>query len=631
VLQLNDSHIFDPVKDYSKFKAEHLENVDKLFDELVVKAGTDEEENKQTVNLINKHQKDIDEAAKKLRRIKKFGNFIKLLFILLFIGASILAILLYNGIKADDASYFLNNDLVLHVVVNVFCLIIGIFLVIIKKKKINVKIKNYDEYIQKMKKSMDELIDKAWNQMLSLNISFDWNMPNRLLEKTLKIIKMDSYVDAKKYDLLCNYYGLVDLSYNNEVSTTFIQSGEIFGNPFIIENYRLHYMGSKTYTGSLIVEWYEDQVRSDGTIERVKKTQTLYASVTKPYPEYTHTTRLIYGNDAAPDLTFQREGANVHLLSEKELEKLTRKGMKKIEKKEAKAIKSGDDFTAISNEEFEVLFNALNRNNEIQFRMLFTPLAQRQMLSIIKDKQFGFGDNFSFKKQGKINIITSSHLNSAKVNISPEDFVSYEFAKTKNLFKKYNDEYFDAVYKAFAPILSIPLYQENKTITFDYKENYNSYLSIWEHEAIVNSINISELVHPHSITKNILKTNVYASNNGYDLLQVTAYGYTGVERVDFIPVRANNGNFYNVPVKWIQYIPVEKTSNVLIKKADNLTREAFLKQVYGNNQWKDFFTRFVGSLDNLSYRKNLLVMILKNDLSQSDLTEINKFVNEGEV
>lgn len=135
MLQLNDSHIFDPVKDYSKFKAEHLENVDKLFDELVVKAGTDEEENKQTVNLINKHQKDIDEAAKKLRRIKKFGNFIKLLFILLFIGASILAILLYNGIKADDASHFLNNDLVLHVVVNVFCLIIGIFLVIIKKKK----------------------------------------------------------------------------------------------------------------------------------------------------------------------------------------------------------------------------------------------------------------------------------------------------------------------------------------------------------------------------------------------------------------------------------------------------------------------------------------------------------------
>lgn len=46
--------------------------------------------------------------------------------------------------------------------------------------------------------------------------------------------------------------------------------------------------------------------------------------------------------------------------------------------------------TLLANDEFEVLFRALNRNNEVQFRLLFTPLAQQNMIDLLLDKTEGF-------------------------------------------------------------------------------------------------------------------------------------------------------------------------------------------------------------------------------------------------
>ena len=64
----------------------------------------------------------------------------------------------------------------------------------------------------------------------------------------------------------------------------------------------------------------------------------------------------------------------------------------------------------MGNSEFEVLFGATNRNNEVQFRLLFTPLAQKQLLGLMKDKEIAFGDDFNFIKRNKINIIIPDHL-----------------------------------------------------------------------------------------------------------------------------------------------------------------------------------------------------------------------------
>ena len=106
-----------------------------------------------------------------------------------------------------------------------------------------------------------------------------------------------------------------------------------------------------------------------------------------PYPEYFYDTRLIYGNEAAPNLCFSRKpNSSVARMNEKQLEKYIKKGDKKIKKMESKALTDDDpttNFQSMGNNKFDVLFNALDRNNEVEFRLLFTPLAQKNIVNLI--------------------------------------------------------------------------------------------------------------------------------------------------------------------------------------------------------------------------------------------------------
>lgn len=49
--------------------------------------------------------------------------------------------------------------------------------------------------------------------------------------------------------------------------------------------------------------------------------------------------------------------------------------------------------------EFDVLWGATDRDHEVEFRLLFTPLAKKQLLDLMKDKEIAYGDNFNFFKR----------------------------------------------------------------------------------------------------------------------------------------------------------------------------------------------------------------------------------------
>ena len=89
---------------------------------------------------------------------------------------------------------------------------------------------------------------------------------------------------------------------------------------------------------------------------------------------------MVYGNEAAPDLKFSRKPTHANELSEKQLEKKVKRGGKLLAKRSRRAIEEGRRFTEMASTEFEVLFGAADRNDEVQFRLLFTPLAQANML-----------------------------------------------------------------------------------------------------------------------------------------------------------------------------------------------------------------------------------------------------------
>ena len=203
-----------------------------------------------------------------------------------------------------------------------------------------------------------------------------------------------------RLDYLVSKFGLNDVPSLNR-STLFVKSGDLNGNPFYIANDLVHEMGTKTYTGSITIS-YTVYTTVNGKRTASRRTQVLTASVTKPYPYYSEQSYLVYGNEAAPDLIFQREDSDAEHLDQKQIDRLVKRETKRLKRKQRKATKKGGSFTQLGHSEFEVLFGATNRNNEVQFRLLFTPLAQKQLLDLMKDKTIGYGDNFDF-----INIIKS--------------------------------------------------------------------------------------------------------------------------------------------------------------------------------------------------------------------------------
>lgn len=70
--------------------------------------------------------------------------------------------------------------------------------------------------------------------------------------------------------------------------------------------------------------------------------------------------------------------------------------------------------------------------------------------------------------------------------------------------------------------------------------------------------------HPDCITRNVLKTSSQGGEEGAQNVQVTAHGFRGVNRVDHISIRGDAGYTHQVPVHWVEYIAVDRTSEILV-------------------------------------------------------------------
>ena len=169
----------------------------------------------------------------------------------------------------------------------------------------------------------------------------------------------------------------------DEESTIDVLSGDYNENPFLFENKVIHTMGTETYHGYKTISWTETYHDSSGKLQRRTRTQTLHATVVKPKPYYSAGVVLNYGSQGGAELSFSRDATHLDAKSEKAIERYVKKGEKKLKRLTDKAIKENDDFQSMSNSDFEVLFDALDRTDEVQFRTLFTPLAQTNMVDFV--------------------------------------------------------------------------------------------------------------------------------------------------------------------------------------------------------------------------------------------------------
>jgi hypothetical protein len=601
-----ENYIYEPLKYYTLEAKEKIDQETKAyFDDLTKKSKIDVEANASSMKEYYQVEQDIKSQNKILKKQKTLKILAIIGIVLALIGVIV--------------CIYLSNEAIigmgLGIILGIICLLLGITLIVLLITKINKSIKKLVKQIKDFSQKLEMLKTQGYQQMASLNHLFDWNMASCIISKAFPIIQLDQQFDPSKFCYLHEKYGLED-SLDDHTSIYYVQSGSLEGNPFLLERDYLQKWGTKTYTGSITIHWTETRTDSKGNRTTVHHSQVLTASVVKPLPLYLYETKLIFGSPCCPDLSFSRGPNSDSKLNEKKLEKKVNKNEKKLDKKVQESLLDDkiDQFTKLGNVEFETLFNALNRNHDVQFRLMFTPLAQKSILELLKDKTY-YGDDFAFIKEKCLTYVISRHSQTLDYIGTPKQFYHFDYQVIKDKFVTYTNEYFKGLYFDLAPILSIPIYQQTKPFEYlyDYKYPYN--MTHYEHEVIVNRMKMETLQHPETASKGIIyKTNFIKKIGNKDLIEVKAHSFKAISHTDIIPTLGGDGKMHGVPVHWLEYLPIERKSQVVVlplKSSDYSLNHAL------EDETLDY-----------AYEKGILGIYIPEDTSDKDLEKIINKIEE---
>ena len=560
--------ILEPLKEYSRYQKQFDDSVDKTFEDLVKKSNIDVEKNRNTVKMYDEADVEYKKEKKKLHTLRGWRSFLIFLSIVGGVAAVIGGLMIYGAITTDSS-----------ILAGVLTAVIGPVVMIVSILTItlvlNKKIKALKEVVKVLKQNADLILEEAWKQMAPLNKLFNSDITNNMVNDLDTVIQIDRYYSVLHEVYLHKYYKFPYFS-NDNSSTINMVVGTITGNPFVISRELEVEMGMKTYEGSLVVTWTETRRDSQGKTYTVTHSQTLIATVTKPCPFYDTETFLVYCNESAPDLNFSRK-PQAHGKDDKQIERMVKRGEKKLAKIAEDDMKHGDgSFVAMSDTEFDVLFGAFDRDNENQFRLLFTPLAQRNTIDLVKDSPYG--DDFYFAKQGKLNTIYSHHGDTWDM-LAGRNISSYSVDLAKQMFTNYNCNFFKNLYFMLSQLLSIPLYQQFKPNDMDIDLSSETNIAAREAEMLVNILPDNYIGAKGSATRVISKVKFISSIGEVDCIMIYAYSYSITTRTDFVPRVAGNGRMYSVPVNWDEYNPLMKTTEALIFDANGLSNETYAQLV----------------------------------------------------
>lgn len=524
--------IYDPLDEYVNTFAPRFRQVAKdTFAQLSKEAGVDINANRQTCKQLYKAQGDLKSVKSKL-------CWTIFLCVVMWGGAIGGGIAIYNMYDS-----FESWEIVL-IAIGIATALLLLFW------KIQPLIKRLKSERNGLIEKTTKLEKEAWQQMAPLNRLYDWDILTRMMTQTVPKLEFDSYFTTQRLADLQEVYGW-DGTFNQERSVIYSHSGLINGNPFVLCRTRKMEMGTKTYYGHKTIYWTTRERGSDGKMHTVQHSETLTASVTAPYPGYYEKTRLIYGNTAAPDLKFYRKQSG---LANCEGSLSYRWQRRKLRKKSRDL--TNNDFAMMTNEEFEVAFNTSNRNNNQQYALLFTPLAQASMLKLLKDNSASYGDDFDFEKDCMINTILPDHIQSIDLDMNPHQYQNFDYDKAEKDFYDINAQYFRAIYFCFAPLLCVPMYQQIRSQENIYGRDMQRHSAFWEHEALANFWGQDHFKHPQCVTDCILKTKKEQTSGDSSSVTVYAYGYRVEQRISYITKWGGDGRTHKVPVYWDEYLPV---------------------------------------------------------------------------
>lgn len=603
----------DPYDYYEKYlKSQLKENATAFFDDLVKKTNTDVGKCRQDSKKYEKAKENDRKNEQSLGRWRFLQGFLIFFAVLGFLVFALsLSMIITKG--AETGSII---ALVLSIVVALISLLV-IFLVtrkkILERKKLD---KKYDQEVDKWKY-------QCLRNLYPINQEMAEDDFRTIVRKTTQAFVLDDRLSPEKLDLMVKAYQY-DPKIGEKESLLSCQSGNIDSNPFLRLRVFRNDIRNKTYSGSLTISWTE-RVGSGKDAHYVTRTQTLVATSVHPAPFYSTYTAVVYGNQAAPDLCFDRRPSGLardH--DEKDVERFVKDAEKEMKERAEKEVARGGSFQPLANTTFEAFFGAYNRDNEVQYRLLFTPLAQQNMTELLLAKE-PYGDDFTFRKINKMNIVSSLHGPSIP-DYSPDMFLGEtDLDVLKNKYVSTIESIFQSLYFELAPILAIPLYQQTDAGKYTI-EKTGRHVSDYDAECFANAMDPSAFAHPDSSTPQILHVQYRESQGESDLFAVSSSSFRGESRVDYVSMMGGDGCVHSVPVPWIEYFPLTRTSELLVRKSD-VDRSDYRKLMA---EKEDFFQEKQAYREKLLSKKYFGIQLEDGyNYGQQDEEELSAFLSSA--
>lgn len=545
------SRLSEPLEAYRSYLNEqHYRLVRETLDALIRRSAVDGAANQWTVRDLNRILARLISFRKKLAFLRGLDAGILFLLVLSASGGVVAFVLYCMGHVFTHSLKFI-----------LVSFLLTLSTALLRALWMKQKIARVTAEVSRLEAQQQTLEAQAWDEMAPLNHLFTWDTVTDIIRKILPEITFDRlHSQAHLEDLTDNLDWRMHLT--EKISVSDLQSGDIAGNPFVIAKGKTVKMLKKRYSGTKTVWVSKRTVNAEGRSVTRRVPEVLAADIERPFPDYREVAFVLLGSDAAPNLNFSREPSRHSGKEDTFFNRLAKRRTTKQLEAFSRNLTDEYGFTMMANREFETLFHATDRSDEREFRLLFTPYAQQQMVALLNDTTIGYGDDFQMIKEKRSTLLFPEHLQTANIALDPAQFYHYDLEQIKKTFLSFNLDYFKHLYFALAPLLTIPLYchLRNKTKHTLHREYFET--SPWENEVIANVYGDAAFRHPECATPCILKTET-RSHGDVTIFDVTAHGYREIPRTEWISVADSNGNYHKVPVEWFEYAPVQQTSRVI--------------------------------------------------------------------
>lgn len=555
---MKDENLLEPIKYYESLKDKLTDALIASFNELSEKTNTDQALNEKYV----KAYKANAELSKNTKSKSKAQTVVFIILTVVFIIA-IVYIVKTNEVVTAFKLTFEKINLILPL--SILYLIISILFV--------KRISSFDSKSGEYEEKADEAYSNALLTMERLSQSFDESVYLRIVEDILPSLKFypvipdsfDSYlkkistlegkndnlIDAKE-----QYYFIVKDDNESALSSLF---GTIEGKPFIFSRKLTFKMGERTYSGSRTFPYTEYYYDSEGNRKSRTEHETLYAHHTEPYPEYSIRSDIFYFTPNAPNLSFDRRPFDS---GSRDVNSYITKNTRHLKKLEKESIKNGDGSLYLLDREFEALFNVKERNNDVEFRMMYTPYVIKNTKELIKSN-IGFGNDFSIYKRGVMNAVTTDKIVYYENDMYPSEsyVVDYSFKDTKARFIEGGVTFLRSIYFTLAPLFVVRLNSDGESIEIPPFSSSSDFVKDnYKDEADAESLvyeNMSYVTPRYASSNVIAKASYYNTVDGVTIFTIVSYSFSSKTYTDYIYTVGWHTSG-DVPVRYEVYSPISE-------------------------------------------------------------------------